>query len=68
MASAIFLVHKHDVHCPHLSVLTDIQEPDEAKLVTEEPKEAGKSDPNRSELMQNTHNLSCGVDELSGGF
>jgi hypothetical protein len=42
MASAIFLVHKHDVHCLHLSVPADIQEQDEAESAMEEPKEAGK--------------------------
>jgi hypothetical protein len=42
MASAIFPLHEHDVHCLHLSFPADIQEPDEAKSVTEEPKEAGK--------------------------
>jgi hypothetical protein len=42
MASTIFPVHKHDVHCLHLSVPADVQEPDEPEPVTEEPKEWGK--------------------------
>jgi hypothetical protein len=45
MASTIFLAHKHNNRYLHLSVSADIQEPDEAESVTEEPMEAGESDP-----------------------
>jgi hypothetical protein len=52
MASNVFLACKHDVHCLHLSVPADIQEPNEAKLVMEEPKEGGE----KTLLQQNEQN------------
>jgi hypothetical protein len=61
MASTIFLVHKHDIHCPHLSFPADIQEPDEAELVTEEPKEGGEKTLLQSKTKQITCASSCSV-------
>jgi hypothetical protein len=41
-SSTIFPAHKHDVHCLRLSAPAAVQTPNEAKSVTEEPKEGGK--------------------------